>query len=87
MNETNITDMNIANGNIVIPKRIEGETNDSPAIRRAIDAVRENGGTVYFCESRYFISEPIIIYRDVSYVGRGAGQCRYQGLRGQDDGR
>lgn len=74
MNNTNIQDMNIANGNIVIPKRMEGETNDSPAIRRAIDAVRENGGTVYFCESKYFISEPIIIYRDVCYIGRGVGQ-------------
>ena len=66
--------MNIANGNIVIPKRMKGETNDSPAIRRAIDAVRETGGTVYFCDSKYYISEPIIIYRDVCYVGRGAGQ-------------
>ena len=74
MNNTNTQDMNIANGNIVTPKRIEGETNDSPAIRRAIDEVRETGGTVYFCESKYFISEPIIIYRDVSYIGRGAGQ-------------
>ena len=70
----NIQDMNIANGNIVIPKRMEGETNDSPAIRRAIDAIRKTGGTVYFCESKYFISEPIIIYRDVCYIGRGVGQ-------------
>ena len=60
--------------NVVIPKRLEGETNDSPAIKRAVDAVKDNGGTVYFCENEYVISEPIMIYREVSYVGRGRGQ-------------
>ena len=66
--------MQLIGSNVVIPTRLPGESNDSPAIRRAIDAVKENGGTVYFCESKYYISEPIIIYRDVCYVGRGIGQ-------------
>lgn len=66
--------MELTNSNVVIPKRLVGETNDSPAIRRALDAVKENGGTVYFCESKYVITEPIVIYREVSYLGRGIGQ-------------
>ena len=60
--------------NFIVPQRLEGEETDSPAIRRALDAVKNTGGTVYFCESEYLIDEPIVIYRDVSYIGRGRGQ-------------
>ncbi len=60
--------------NFVIPKRLEGETDDSPAISRALESIKENGGTIYFCENKYTITEPIIIYKNISYVGRGVGQ-------------
>ncbi len=60
--------------NTVIPERYDGETSDSPAIRRALDTIKESGGTLYLCETSYIIDEPIIIYRDISYLGRGVGQ-------------
>lgn len=60
--------------NYVVPVRKEGETDDSPAIKRALDSIKESGGTIYFCENDYTISEPIIIYKNISYVGRGIGQ-------------
>ena len=60
--------------NYVVPVRAEGETDDSPAIKRALDSIKETGGTIYFCESRYTITEPIVIYKNISYVGRGVGQ-------------
>ena len=60
--------------NYVVPVRLEGESDDSPAIKRALDSIKETGGTIYFCESSYTISEPIVIYKNISYVGRGVGQ-------------
>ena len=72
------------NSNVVIPVRYEGETNDSPAIRRALDKVKDSGGTIYLCESKYVISEPIIIYREVSYIGRGRGQTTIYVEKGSD---
>lgn len=60
--------------NYVVPVRAEGETDDSPAIKRALDSIKESGGTIYFCENKYTITEPIVIYKNVNYVGRGVGQ-------------
>ncbi|MGM9684021.1 MAG: glycosyl hydrolase family 28-related protein, partial [Eubacteriales bacterium] len=60
--------------NYVVPERLEGETDDSAAIDRALDSIKETGGTVYFCKSNYTISKPITIYKNISYVGRGVGQ-------------
>ncbi len=60
--------------NYVRPIRAEGETDDSPAIKRALESIKETGGTIYFSDSHYLISEPIIIYKNISYVGRGVGQ-------------
>ncbi|MBQ8140700.1 MAG: hypothetical protein IJ038_03275 [Clostridia bacterium] len=78
------TEQNITNTNVVVPKRLSGETNDSPAIRRALDSIKDTGGTLYLCETTYTISEPIIIYRDVSYIGRGVGQTTIYVEKGAD---
>ena len=38
--------------NYVVPVREDGETDDSAAINRALESIKETGGTIYFCESR-----------------------------------
>ena len=70
--------------NVIIPRRMAGEANDSPAIRRALDILKESGGTLYLCDTQYVISEPIIIYRDVAYQGRGIGQTTIYVEKGAD---
>ncbi len=60
--------------NYVIPRRLEGETTDTPAIERALEQIRTDGGCLFFPESSYTINKPIVIYKNVSYIGRGVGQ-------------
>ena len=60
----------------VTPVREEGETDDSPAIKRALEQIKTTGGTIYFPKSNYVISEPIIIYKNITYVGRGVNQTK-----------
>ena len=66
----------------VIPVRQEGETDDSPAIKRALDQIKETGGTIYFPESSYLISEPIVVYKNITYVGRGVNQTKITVAKG-----
>ena len=60
--------------NYVIPVRQEGEKNDSPAIKRALDQIKDTGGCLFLPENNYLINEPIVIYKNVTYLGRGVGQ-------------
>ena len=60
--------------NYVIPVRAEGEKNDSPAIKRALEKIKDTGGCLFFPESNYVIDEPIVIYKNITYLGRGVGQ-------------
>lgn len=60
--------------NYVIPRRQDGEKTDSPAIERALEQIRTSGGCVFFPESSYTIDKPIVVYKNVSYIGRGVGQ-------------
>ena len=60
----------INSNNIVIPKRNNGESDDTPAIKRALNILNnQGGGTLYFENSEYLISEPIIIYKNINYIG------------------
>ena len=60
----------------VTPVRQDGENDDSPAIKRALEQIKATGGTIYFPKSNYVISEPIIIYKNITYVGRGVNQTK-----------
>ncbi len=66
----------------VIPVRQEGETDDSPAIKRALDKIKEMGGTIYFPNNNYLISEPIVVYKNITYVGRGVNQTKITVAKG-----
>ena len=68
--------------NYVIPVRQEGESDDSPAIKRALDQIKETGGTLYFPDNNYVISEPIVVYKNVTYVGRGVNQTKITVAKG-----
>ena len=64
----------IQTAHFYVPERFEGEETDSPAIRRVLDRIKDCGGTIFFPKSEYWIDEPIVIYRDCRYEGRGVGQ-------------
>lgn len=51
----------------------DSDTIDSPAIERALDYILDNGGkgTLFFSKSEYVIDEPILIYSNIRYQGRG----------------
>ena len=68
--------------NYVTPIRQEGEIDDSPAIKRALEQIKATGGTLYFPNNNYVISEPIIIYKNITYVGRGVNQTKITVAKG-----
>ncbi len=69
--------LSIKTQGIVIPKRNLGETNDSPAIKRALDILNNlGGGIIYFSNKEYIINEPIKIYSNIKYIGNGLNNTR-----------
>lgn len=59
----------------------DGVTDDTEAIKSAIDTFKGHVGTVYLKEGQYRITEPIVIPSNINLVG--AGSAKY-GRRGSD---
>lgn len=61
----------------------DGKKDDSRAIQKAIDHVRENGGRVYLPSGNYLLKEPLVLPQGVQLVGSGSSN-RYEFNRGSN---